>query len=356
MPHRLDVYTSGLVLFIKNKNLNKDIDHLFKNREIEKKYQAISHGLIKESKKIEIFLKEQSVNISGKKQTKMVTVKSGGKKAITEVHPIESNENYTLIDINLMTGRKHQIRASLSHIGHPIKGDKLYGSTISLNDEQKLHAYFLKFKCPLTNKEIAVHSKKTLSLKEDEIIPHKSLHYYLFYKPFNVLSQFTRTAEDEKTLKDFIEIPHIYPVGRLDKDSEGLILLTNDGDYQNQLAHSENKVFKTYIVQVEGDVKKESINELENGVTIQGKKTLPAKVKRMDNFTLKQRIPPIRERKNIPTSILEIKIREGRNRQIRRMTAKIGHPTLRLIRYEIGPYILPKDLEPGELIEVKKLS
>ena len=168
----------------------------------------------------------------------------------------------------------------------------------------------------------------------------------LFNKPFNTLCQFTGEAGDS-TLADYIDIKDVYPAGRLDKDSEGLLLLTGDGQLQHQIANPKNKMSKTYWVQVEGAPSEEDLEPLRQGVRIQKYTTKPAKARIISEPDIWPRTPPIRERKNVPDTWLEITLKEGKNRQVRRMTAAIGFPTLRLIRANIGPWKL-EQLKPGE--------
>ncbi len=169
----------------------------------------------------------------------------------------------------------------------------------------------------------------------------------LVNKPFGVLSQFTDRA-GRPTLADLVPVPDVYPAGRLDHDSEGLLVLTDDGALQARLADPRHHVEKTYWAQVEGEPTPEALARLRRGVTLKDGRTQPARVRRIaEPPDLWPREPPIRRRAAIPTAWLEIGLREGRNRQVRRMTAAVGHPTLRLIRVAIGSYTLGT-LKPGE--------
>lgn len=187
--------------------------------------------------------------------------------------------------------------------------------------------------------------------------PFKPLHsqaekqpyrYLLFHKPYDVLSQFTDSQGDRATLKDFIPVPNVYPVGRLDRDSEGLLLLTNHGRLQHRLSDPKYGHTRTYWVQVERIPDEAALQTLRQGIVIQGHRTRPAQVNRLsEDPKISPRVPPIRYRKTVPTCWLEMVLQEGRNRQVRRMTAAVGHPTLRLVRAAIGDLTLA-DLKLGE--------
>ncbi len=175
----------------------------------------------------------------------------------------------------------------------------------------------------------------------------------LFNKPFGVLSQFTDrgTQTTRPTLSAYIDVPGVYPAGRLDRDSEGLLLLTDDGKLQSRIADPKFKMPKTYLAQVEGNADEGSLDQLRQGVRLKDGLTRPADVERIDAPDLWSRDPPVRFRKTVPDCWLQLTIREGRNRQVRRMTAAIGHPTLRLVRWRIGEWSLD-GLPSGEWRQV----
>lgn len=172
----------------------------------------------------------------------------------------------------------------------------------------------------------------------------------LLNKPYGVLCQFT-DENGRRTLADYVPVKDIYAAGRLDRDSEGLVLLTNDGALQHRLSDPRYKIQKIYWVQIEGEPTNKALRQLREGVIVKGEKTRPAEVQLMKDPDLWPRVPPIRSRKNISTCWLEISITEGRNRQVRRMTAAVGLPTLRLVRAAIGDWNLG-DLSPGQWQDV----
>lgn len=197
-------------------------------------------------------------------------------------------------------------------------------------------------------------------------VPHR---YLLFYKPYNVLTQFGQPSElpahapTYRTLKDYISVPDVYAVGRLDRDSEGLLLLTSDGRLQHVLTDPKFRHPRTYWVQVERSPDEAALQQLRQGVVIQNYRTRPAKVRILPQEPdLPPRDPPIRFRKTVPTAWLELTLTEGRNRQVRRMTAAVGFPTLRLVRVAIAHLRLEglqpgqwRDLTPNEVAELARL-
>ena len=172
----------------------------------------------------------------------------------------------------------------------------------------------------------------------------------LFNKPYGVLPQFTDKGTEgspRPTLSAFIDVPNVYPAGRLDLDSEGLMLLTDDGRLQAQIADPRHKMPKSYLVQVEGAVGEDALQKLRSGLKLNDGMTLPALAEAIEPPALWPRDPPIRVRKTVPDSWIRLTIREGRNRQVRRMTAAVGHPTLRLVRWSVGDWSV-EGLPPGK--------
>ncbi|OAJ95932.1 pseudouridine synthase [Vibrio bivalvicida] len=209
------------------------------------------------------------------------------------------------------------------------------------------------FKRPSSAKKSNKHSSRNrqkLTSNKPRIAP-EDRKVVIFNKPFDTLSQFT-DGEGRKTLADFIPVKGVYAAGRLDRDSEGLMVLTNDGILQAKLTQPQSKSPKTYWVQVDGAPSKSDLDKLRKGVELKDGMTLPAKVEVIEQPKVWDRNPPVRFRANIPTTWLAITIIEGRNRQVRRMTANIGFPTLRLIRYSMGDIKLG-DLLPGEWKQIQ---
>ncbi|MFC0588079.1 pseudouridine synthase [Novosphingobium aquiterrae] len=169
----------------------------------------------------------------------------------------------------------------------------------------------------------------------------------LFNKPHGVLCQFSADGSDKPTLADYVKVPGVYPAGRLDTDSEGLLLLTDDGRLQARIADPRFKLAKSYLVQVEGEPDAAALEALRRGVMLKDGLTRPAEAELIPAPALWPRDPPVRFRKTVPDSWIRLTIREGKNRQVRRMTAAVGHPTLRLVRWQVGDWTL-EGIKPGE--------
>lgn len=220
----------------------------------------------------------------------------------------------------------------------------------SSSSTKKQHSGF-KRKNSSSNHKPSSSRHRSKPIKNKPKIAPEDRKVIVFNKPFDTLSQFT-DGEGRKTLADFVTVKGVYAAGRLDRDSEGLMILTNDGILQARLTQPSSKSPKTYWVQVDGAPTEEDLDKLRKGVELKDGMTLPAQVKVMDAPEVWERNPPVRFRANIPTTWLSITIIEGRNRQVRRMTANIGFPTLRLIRYSMGEVKLG-DIQPGEWKEIE---
>lgn len=286
----------------------------------------------------------------------LIVVHAGGKKAITRYRVLERRGRLCHLELEPITGPAHHVRAQLAAADLPIVGDPVYGGADPTTAGMLLHTRRVSFFDSLsgTRLEIEAPLPPDFSAAPPSAAPGARL-YVLFYKPYGVLCQFTTTSAGEPCLADYPLPAGVYPVGRLDKDSEGLLLLTNDGSANARLSDPAYAKEKCYWVQVEGIPTDAALASLAAGVVIRGYQTRPCRVRRLELApTVPERDPPIRSRRDIPTCWLEIILTEGKNRQVRRMTAVIGHPTLRLIRARIDRFSLG-GLRPGELSTIPSL-
>jgi 23S rRNA pseudouridine2457 synthase len=283
----------------------------------------------------------------------LVEVRAGGRKAITRYRVIERRGARAHLELEPILGPTHHVRAQLALAGWPIVGDPLYGDAVDLTSGMLLHTRRLSFVDSLSGTRLSIEAP----LPDDFVAPPPSTagaarRYLLFYKPYGVLCQFTVTSPGERCLADYSLPAGVYPVGRLDKDSEGLLLLTDDGAANARLSDPAYAKEKCYWVQVEGTPTDAALASLRAGVVIRGYQTRPCQARRLEPAPpVPERDPPIRFRRDIPTCWLEIILTEGKNRQVRRMTAAIGHPTLRLVRARIDRFSLGA-LRPGDLAPV----
>jgi pseudouridine synthase/RluA family pseudouridine synthase len=352
LHHRLDLWTSGVVLFARSERGSAALDQLFKTRAIRKIYCGLCTAPPpRPGGRLENFLKRE--RIAGK--DRMVAVRSGGQKAISDYRLLDKRGDRYLLEFELVTGRMHQIRAQAAAAGFPLVGDALYGRPDPGLPGQLLHASRLEFDDPISKRHLVIEAPLPDSFG-GKGAPSSGHRYLAFHKPYGVLCQFTPDRPGQACLADFSLPPQVYPVGRLDKDSEGLLLLTDDGRAAHRIASPTHKAPKTYWVQVEGVPDADALERLAAGVVIKSGKTLPCQVRVLEESEpLPPREPPIRVRKSIPTTWLEIVLREGKNRQIRRMTAAVGHPTLRLVRVAVGEIEL-LELGAGEVRELSRLE
>lgn len=361
LHHRLDRDTSGLMLFSRNHSAAKVIDSLFKERKINKVYQAIVQGYFPH-KKGEW---KNGVSLIKKKEGEGLQVFSElkGDLAHMSYEVLEEFKDtlrpFSLVRFVLYTGRRHQIRAQSAFYGHPLYGDLFYGGEKGPNNSSfYLHCEELSFFDPLSQKTIAIKSPPPFNfLKIVSSQQEKSKEVIAFYKPFGVLTQF---SGEEKNLSEYQLPSGFYPAGRLDKDSEGLLILSDDGDLIQKISAPSFLKRKHYWVQIERIPNLELLKKLEKGILIEDYITKKCQVrflKEEEVHMIPPRTPPIRFRKMVPDCWIEIILSEGKNRQVRKMTAKIGHPTLRLLRVQIGDFVLyqgPKwKLQPGEWIKIK---
>jgi 23S rRNA pseudouridine2457 synthase len=346
MHHRLDVHTSGVVLFSLSDAGARILARLFEKRQITKRYRAVVIGAPPPEGELRDWVAVERVG-----RFDQLVRKRRGKPAALSFRTLSVRQGLAELEITLGTGRMHQIRAQCAWAGFPVLGDPLYGDPETNRrlgvSQQRLHAWQLAFDDP-TLGPCVVESPGEVWPTERVATGHR---YVVFHKPFGVLCQFTTVKAEDRCLADFGLPSGVYPVGRLDKDSEGLLLLTDDGVTKDRLASPTHHTRKTYWAQVERVPDAAALASLRAGVQIKGYRTRPCEARLLDGDPLPPRDPPIRYRKSVPTCWVELVLTEGRNRQVRRMTAAVGHPTLRLVRVGVGRWGLDA-LEAGQSREV----
>lgn len=342
LHHRLDKETSGLMVFSLSKEGAKVLDQLFRSHQIRKIYTAIVEGDLSPTEG------EWTDRVSIKKKhgKEYLTRDKSGVLAQLKYCQKEILGNQSLVEFELITGKRHQIRAQSSWRGHALINDHFYGAVGGNQKSFYLHSTVIKFFDPILKEEMNFQSPVPFSLEQSKS-QNKAI---VFYKPYGVVCQF---SGDDSNLSAFLLPKDFYAAGRLDKDSEGLLALSNRGSFIDRISSPKFLKSKTYWVQVENIPQEDALLKMREGLEIADYKTLPCQVRILapnEYAEINPRTPPIRERKTIPTCWLEIILNEGRNRQVRHMTAKIGHPTLRLIRVRIGRYsLLNEDFSPKML-------
>lgn len=356
LHHRLDKDTSGVVLLSKSDQGKEALVEIFEKRQIQKIYWAIVHWPKLENDGQGAGDWVDYVKIAKDQgHEKLVKVAKGGMVAKSRFQLIKKwGDDFALIQVELLTGRRHQVRAQCSFRGMPIVGDTFYGSSLKTS-RFLLHAHSLSFFDPLTQKNISIKAQAPSDF--EQFSPPSEKKQIAFYCPYGTLSQFTSKL-NQSTLASFDLPSGFYPAGRLDKDSEGLLILSGDGDFIHRLSSPKFNKEKKYWVLVEGLPADRALECLrKGGLKIQDYLTKVCQVRLLNSEEIKNIPsggPAIRQRLNIPTTWLEIIVTEGKNRQVRRMTAAVGHPTLRLIRVQVGKFnLLNSNLTPGGWMWVK---
>ncbi|MFT4625826.1 MAG: pseudouridine synthase/RluA family pseudouridine synthase [Myxococcota bacterium] len=350
LHHRLDLHTSGVVLCSTSDRGAKALADLFENRRITKLYRAVVLGDPPDEGELRDWVTVARVD----GLDRLVRTRRG-KLAHTRFRVVERRDGLTELELELVTGRMHQIRAQCALAGFPLLGDPQYGDAVANArhgvEGQRLHAAVLAFDHPIADGPVRIEAPGEVW---PEVQSSHGPRYVLFHKPYGVLCQFTTPRPTERSLADFGLPPDVYPAGRLDKDSEGLLLLTDDGAAQDRLASPRAGKRKVYWVQVERVPDDAALDALRRGVVLKGRRTRPAEARRLEGDVLPPRDPPIRHRLSVPTCWIEIVLTEGQNRQVRRMTAAVGHPTLRLVRVAVAGHRLD-GLAAGEHRVVNRL-